>query len=76
MVAAVPGYFATGARFGLDWLRADARELAPADHWERIACGRLIGDLRAQQSRIAGAAVNRLPMSWCMTAVAVMTVRT
>ncbi|MEO1457372.1 MAG: NAD-glutamate dehydrogenase, partial [Pseudomonadota bacterium] len=50
-------YFAAGARFGLDWLRANARGLETADHWERIALGRLIADLRAQQSRIAAAAL-------------------
>jgi glutamate dehydrogenase len=52
-------YFAAGARFTLDWLRAAAREVAPADHWERIALGRLIGDLRAQQSAIAASALRR-----------------
>ncbi|WP_343116149.1 NAD-glutamate dehydrogenase [Ostreiculturibacter nitratireducens] len=50
-------YFAAGARFTLDWLRADAREVVPADHWERIALGRLISDLRSQQSAIAAAAL-------------------
>ena len=50
-------YFAVGARFGLDWLRSAARDLEIADHWERVALGRMVGDLRAQQSRIAAAAL-------------------
>ena len=52
-------YFAAGARFTLDWLRAAAREVVPADHWERIAIGRLTSDLRSQQSAIAAAALRR-----------------
>ncbi|MEL6575265.1 MAG: NAD-glutamate dehydrogenase, partial [Pseudomonadota bacterium] len=52
-------YFAAGARFGLDWLRTEARGLAAADHWEGVAVGRLISDLRAQQSQIAAAALAR-----------------
>ncbi len=52
-------YFAAGARFKLDWLRAAAREMEPVDHWERIAIGRLISDLRSQQSTIAAAALGR-----------------
>ncbi|TMV03393.1 NAD-glutamate dehydrogenase [Ruegeria sediminis] len=51
-------YFATGARFGLDWLRTTARGIEPADHWERVALGRLIADLRSQQSLIAAAALD------------------
>ncbi|MEM9782305.1 MAG: NAD-glutamate dehydrogenase [Pseudomonadota bacterium] len=51
-------YFAVGARFGLDWLRAEARGLETADHWEQVAVSRLIGDLRAQQSQIAAAALS------------------
>ncbi len=50
-------YFAAGARFGLDWLRSAARQIGPADHWERIALGRLMGDIRAQQSAIGAAAL-------------------
>jgi glutamate dehydrogenase len=50
-------YFAAGARFGLDWLRSVARQIKPADHWERIALGRLMADLRAQQSAIGAAAL-------------------
>jgi glutamate dehydrogenase len=50
-------YFAAGARFGLDWLRSEARGVRPADHWERIALGRLMGDLRTQQSAIGAAAL-------------------
>jgi glutamate dehydrogenase len=50
-------YFAAGARFGLDWLRSVSREVKPADHWERIALGRLMADLRAQQSAIGAAAL-------------------
>ncbi|MEM6354244.1 MAG: NAD-glutamate dehydrogenase [Pseudomonadota bacterium] len=52
-------YFAAGARFGLDWLRTEARGLAAGDHWEGVAVGRLISDLRAQQSQIAAAALAR-----------------
>ncbi|KUJ73428.1 hypothetical protein AVO45_15200 [Ruegeria marisrubri] len=51
-------YFAVGARFGLDWLRTTARGIEPADHWERVALGRLIADLRSQQSLIAAAALD------------------
>ncbi|MCL5777156.1 NAD-glutamate dehydrogenase [Limibaculum sp. FT325] len=51
-------YFAAGARFGLDWLRASARGLAATDHWERIAVSRLVADLRSQQSLIAAAALD------------------
>ncbi|MEM8597984.1 MAG: hypothetical protein AAGF76_16140, partial [Pseudomonadota bacterium] len=50
-------YFAAGSRFGLDWLRTMARGLEASDHWEQIALGRLISDLRAQQSEIAAAAL-------------------
>jgi len=52
-------YFAAGARFGLDWLRSVSRQVKPADHWERIALGRLMADLRAQQSAIGAAAMAR-----------------
>lgn len=51
-------YFAAGARFGLDWLRSVARQVKAADHWERIAVGRLLADLRAQQSAIGAAALS------------------
>ncbi|TYO85233.1 NAD-glutamate dehydrogenase [Oceanicella actignis] len=50
-------YFAVGARLGLDWLRAMAREMVCADRWEQVAVNRLIADLRAEQSRIAAAAL-------------------
>jgi glutamate dehydrogenase len=50
-------YFAAGARFGLDWLRSVSRLVKPADHWERIALGRLMADLRSQQSAIGAAAL-------------------
>ncbi|MBK0400826.1 NAD-glutamate dehydrogenase [Limibaculum sp. M0105] len=51
-------YFAAGARFGLDWLRASARGLETSDHWERVAVSRLVADLRSQQSLIAAAALD------------------
>ncbi len=50
-------YFAVGARFDLDWLRSTARAIRPADHWERIALGRLMSEIRAQQAAIAAAAL-------------------
>jgi glutamate dehydrogenase len=50
-------YFAAGGRFGLDWLRSVSRQVKPADHWERIALGRLMADLRSQQSAIGAAAL-------------------
>ena len=50
-------YYAAGARFELDWLRSAARSIRPADHWERIALGRLMADIRAQQAAIAAAAL-------------------
>ncbi|MCP1336578.1 NAD-glutamate dehydrogenase [Futiania mangrovi] len=46
-------YFAAGARLGLDWLRASARDIDVSDHWERIALGRLVADVRAHQSALA-----------------------
>jgi len=51
-------YFAAGSRFGLDWLRSTARGLRPANHWERAATERLLGELRSQQSQIAAAALD------------------
>ena len=51
-------YFAAGARFSLDWLRSASRQIEPKDHWERIALGRLMGDIRSQQSGIAAAALS------------------
>jgi glutamate dehydrogenase len=50
-------YFAAGSRFGLDWLRSVSRQIVPADHWERIALGRLMAELRTQQSAIGAAAL-------------------
>ncbi|MCW3780628.1 NAD-glutamate dehydrogenase [Defluviimonas salinarum] len=50
-------YFAAGARFGLDWLRSVSRQIEPTDHWERIALGRLMAELRTQQSAIGAAAL-------------------
>ncbi len=50
-------YFAAGARFGLDWLRSISRQIVPSDHWERIALGRLMAELRTQQSAIGAAAL-------------------
>ncbi|MDX5360869.1 MAG: NAD-glutamate dehydrogenase [Alphaproteobacteria bacterium] len=46
-------YFAAGARLGLDWLRAAGRDIEASDHWERIALGRLVADVRAHQSALA-----------------------
>ncbi|MEM6487589.1 MAG: NAD-glutamate dehydrogenase [Pseudomonadota bacterium] len=57
VAAVAETYFAAGSRFGLDWMRSMARGLAGADHWEQIAISRLMGDLRAQQSQIAAAAL-------------------
>lgn len=51
-------YFAAGARFSLDWLRAAALEVAVADHWERIALSRLMSDTRVHQSNIAASALS------------------
>ncbi|MFY2822511.1 NAD-glutamate dehydrogenase [Ruegeria sp. MALMAid1280] len=50
-------YFATGARFSLDWLRSRARSVAVGDHWERVALARLMSDIRVHQSNIAAAAL-------------------
>jgi len=50
-------YFAAGSRSELNWLRSTARQIRASDHWERIALGRLMADLRAQQSAIAAAAL-------------------
>ena len=54
-------YFAAGARFGLEWLRSEARAIPANDDWERIAIGRLIADLRSQQSAIAASALRISP---------------
>ncbi|MEL6978801.1 MAG: NAD-glutamate dehydrogenase domain-containing protein, partial [Pseudomonadota bacterium] len=57
VIDAASTYFAVGARFGLDWLRISARGIKPRNDWERLAIGRLITDLRDQQSSIAAAAL-------------------
>jgi len=57
VVDVATNYFAAGARLRLDWLRSAARAIQPADHWERIALGWLLTDLRAQQSAIGAAAL-------------------
>ncbi|SNS17402.1 NAD-glutamate dehydrogenase [Tropicimonas sediminicola] len=51
-------YYAAGARFSLDWLRSTARGVVVADHWERMALGRLMADMRVHQSNIAAAALS------------------
>ncbi|MEM9725754.1 MAG: NAD-glutamate dehydrogenase domain-containing protein, partial [Pseudomonadota bacterium] len=58
-------YFAAGARFGLDWLRISAWDVTPSDDWERIAIGRLVADLRAQQSAIAASALSNGAVGSC-----------
>ena len=50
-------YFATGARFSLDWLRSRARGVAVRDHWESAALSRLMSDIRVHQTNIAAAAL-------------------
>ena len=57
VVDVAANYFAAGARFNLDWLRSFARHITPADHWERVALGRLMADIRSQQSTIGAAAL-------------------
>ena len=38
--------------------RSSARSVEVADHWERIALGRLMADMRVHQSNIAAAALS------------------
>jgi len=57
VVDVAANYFAAGARFDLDWLRSFARRIELADHWERVALGRLMADIRSQQSAIGAAAL-------------------
>lgn len=45
-------YFALGARFGFDWLRAAATDLAPEGTWEKQAIAALVQDLLHQQSEL------------------------
>ncbi len=45
-------YFATGARFGLGWLRAAADRTAVGDHWQKLAAAALIEDLYARQREL------------------------
>ncbi|MCV6585003.1 MAG: NAD-glutamate dehydrogenase [Marinibacterium sp.] len=52
-------YFATGARFSLDWLRSCARSVPTQDHWDRVALARLMADIRSHQSLIAAAALGQ-----------------
>ncbi len=42
-------YFAVGDRLGLDWLRAQAEQIPPENHWERMALAAMIDDLFGQQ---------------------------
>ena len=42
-------YFALGARLGLDWLRAEAEQLAPDSPWERRAISAILEDFYGQQ---------------------------
>ena len=42
-------YFALGARLGLDWLRAEAEQLAPDSPWERRAVSAILEDFYGQQ---------------------------
>ena len=46
-------YYAIGARFGLDWLRAAADTLIAETEWQAMAISAIIGDLYAQQRALA-----------------------
>jgi glutamate dehydrogenase len=59
--AAAGAYFALGAALGLDRLRALAGEIAPADHWDRLALRRTVDDLYAAQRMLAAAALKEGP---------------
>ena len=54
-VAAI--WFASGARFGFDWLRTAASDIKPANEWEARAIGALVDDLDAAQRTLSAQAV-------------------
>ena len=45
-------YFEAGERFGLDWLRRQARATMPRLHWDKLAVSAVIDDFYSHQSRI------------------------
>jgi glutamate dehydrogenase len=55
--AALFVHHAVGEQLGLDQMRAAARDLSPADVWEKMALGRVADDLPLRQSEIAALAI-------------------
>ena len=46
-------YYAIGAKFGLDWLRAAAETMSAETEWQTMAISAIVDDLYAQQSALA-----------------------
>ena len=46
-------YYAIGAKFGLDWLRAAAESMSAETEWQTMAISAIVDDLYAQQSALA-----------------------
>ena len=52
-------YFSLGARLGLDNLRAQAEDMATADHWQQAAVRSIVDDLYSQQRALSSVALSR-----------------
>jgi glutamate dehydrogenase len=51
-------YYAIGARFGFDWLRAAAERIGADNEWQSMAVTAMIDDLYDQQAKLAGLIVD------------------
>jgi glutamate dehydrogenase len=51
-------YFAVGARFGIDWLRAAAAAVAGDSHWQRLAIRAVVEELFSHQSELTVRVIN------------------
>ncbi|MEX2453265.1 MAG: NAD-glutamate dehydrogenase [Rhodospirillaceae bacterium] len=51
-------YYAIGARYGFDWLRAQAETVAADNEWQAMAVSATIDDLYDQQARLTGAIID------------------
>jgi glutamate dehydrogenase len=56
MEAAARLYFSIGAFVGLDEVKAAASQISTADHWDRVATGRLMEEFMSQQSALTASA--------------------
>ncbi|MHA1572221.1 MAG: NAD-glutamate dehydrogenase domain-containing protein, partial [Alphaproteobacteria bacterium] len=54
VIDAAGTYYRLGARLGLDWLRARAREVKAETHWQRQAVTAIVDELYGQQRAITG----------------------